>query len=93
MEPGQWDMLVRSIARQADYDIAFIRDFVARIFEEVNDRQLAGAIMAAAEGDMDLACDFLRLDKEIESAGELSPALRPESDRLWIRLHELRNTP
>lgn len=77
------------VASQFDWDISEIREFVGEVLEDANDHWLAHAIWSFDRGDLDLACDFLKLEYEIESQRELTPALRDRSKSLLDQFAKL----
>jgi hypothetical protein len=76
----------QEVAAQCDWDLAALNDFCADILEDANDHNIAAALRALANGDHDLAIDFIKLEKEHEKAGELTPALSNRRDELYDRL-------
>lgn len=78
------------ITKAFDYEVDLIRDFVAEVLEDANDHGTALAIWSHNMGDVDLACDFLRLSSDVEEAGELTDPLRDRQATLLARFRELK---
>ena len=74
------------VAKQCKWDVADLNDFCADVLEDANDHNIAAALRALAKGDHDLAIEFIKLEKEHEAAGELTPALSHRRDELYDRL-------
>jgi hypothetical protein len=79
----------QEIARAFDWDIGDIREFAGNVLEDANDHWTAHALWSMNAGDVDLACEFLQLEAQVETAGELTPELREQSNALLDRFKEL----
>lgn len=76
------------ISRQLDYDIGAATDFAAELLEDVNDHNVSGALTALNVEDYDLACDFIKLEKDQAKAGSLTTELSRRRDALLERLEK-----
>lgn len=76
----------QEVAAQFKWELADLNDFCADVLEDANDHNVAAALRALAKGDHDLAIDFIKLEKDHEKAGELTPALSHRRDELYDRL-------
>jgi hypothetical protein len=74
-----------NVAAQYKWDLGYITEFAAQMFEDANDHEMAYALWALAAGDVGLACEFLKLSAAVDKAGELTPELREKMNRLMDR--------
>ncbi len=74
------------VSAQIEHDIGAATDFAADLLEDVNDHNMASALRSVNVGEHDLACDFIRLEKDQEEAGSLTAALSRRRDELLERL-------
>lgn len=74
------------VASQLGHDINEITEFAADMLEDANDHNVAAALRALAAGAYDIACDFIKLEKEQDAAGELTQPIREQRELLMDRL-------
>lgn len=76
------------VSVQVDFEIGAATDFAADLLEDVNDHNVAGALRALNAEDYDLACDFIRLERDQAKAGSLTSELSRRREELLERLEE-----
>jgi hypothetical protein len=76
------------VGKQIEWDLGAAVDFSADLLEDVNYHNLAAALRAINLGEFDIACDFIRVEKDQAEAGELTPDLQARRTALYERLEE-----
>jgi hypothetical protein len=76
------------LATSLKWDIGDITDFCADALEEANDHNISAALRALNAEEYELAREFISLEEEQASAGELTPELSTKRDELMARLDE-----
>ena len=76
------------VASQFNWDSTDISEFCADVMEDANDHNLAAALRAVNFQQYDLACEFIKLEKDQQEAGELTAELRDRRYALLDRLRE-----
>lgn len=80
------------ISKQLKYDIVEAREFSGDLLEDVNDHRTAHALWSMNLGDVDLACEFLKLEAEIEEGGWVTNEHLKKDKELLDRFRELQES-
>lgn len=78
----------KEVAAQFKWAINDLTEFCALVLEEANDHNISLALTAINFQNYELACDFIRLEKDHAEAGELTPELNERRNELVHRLKE-----
>jgi hypothetical protein len=80
------------VAAEHKWDIGDLTEFCALVLEEANDHNTAAALRALNAGAYGLARDFILLEEDHNSAGELTPELQERRSGL-LNLLKQAETP
>jgi hypothetical protein len=75
-----------AVAAQLKWDVSEATEFCADLLEDSNDHNISAALRAINYGEYDLAIEFIKLNKDQDSAGELTPELDARRTELLEKL-------
>lgn len=76
------------VSVQVDFDIGEATDFAADLLEDVNAHNIAAVLRALNVDEYDLACEFIKIDKEHRAEGHLTTELNQRRNELLDRLRK-----